>query len=95
MTVLEAPQRTRGREQAAELLERQGESLEGQEVEVHFAAEALVTTSFVDEILRAVLVDHKAASLRFVGLPAMMHDLVDEAARHFGVEGRVEIAPRG
>lgn len=91
MTTLEAPPRTGSRRKALELLDALPEDLSGDAIRIRFESDALVTTSFVDELVMAVLVDRRALALIFAGLDDYGRELAESSARTRGVLDRLTL----
>lgn len=89
MATLEAPTRMRRRDDAAEFVAELPVDLAGQVITVKFPCGALGTTSFVDELVRTVLVERHAKGLVLVAPPPRVAELAEDAAADFGVLGRL------
>jgi hypothetical protein len=68
VSVIDAPTRIGGREQAQELLEGLRADLRGHRLEVVFANGVVYSTSFVDELVYEVLAERRADELIMRGL---------------------------
>ncbi len=86
---LSAPDRTRLREQAQVLLQGLPAVLEEAQVEVSFDPSVTTTISFVDELIREVLVRRGAASLRLVSPTNYTCGLALQSAGRNGVADRL------
>ena len=92
MTVIEAPVRMGRRAQAVALLEELPRSLVGVDVTVTFPDEAYHTTSFLDEVVRSILVDRKADRLKLANANERVVELACQSAEDLSVLGRLVIA---
>lgn len=91
MTVLEAPLRMGRRAQAKGLLVDLHHDLSGAIVEMKFPDDAYPTTSFVDEIIRAILVDRQADSLALVNANERVAEIALLCADDLGVRDRLTV----
>jgi len=86
---LEAPRLMGGRDQVTELLSSLPSDLNGTALAVHFEPSAMSTPSFVDELVRVVLIDRNASDLTLVNISERVCEIATEAAAHFGVRERL------
>ena len=91
MSTLIAPKLVSSRDQARELTAGLPGDLSGTAVLVDCSALQASTPSFVDELVKAVLVDRQGSRLRIVGAPERTVALARRAAENRGVADRLEI----
>ncbi len=89
VSTLEAPARMRGRVQAESLAMTLPADLPDSVIEVRFASGSWPTASFVDELVRAILVDRGAKMLVFVGADIVAAELASQSAASLGVAERL------
>lgn len=89
------PEHAGSREQADELAGTLPLALDTDTVTLDCSVVVVATPSFLDEIVKQVLVVRNAATLEVVGGPARPRELVERAARNREVHDRVRVdAPR-
>ena len=91
MSTLIAPKLVSSREQARELTASLPDDLSGTVVLVDCSALQASTPSFVDELVKAVLVDRRGSRLVVKGAPERTIELARRAAQNRGVGDRLEI----
>jgi hypothetical protein len=91
MSTLTAPKLVSSRDQARELTASLASDLADAVVMVDCSALQASTPSFVDELVKAVLVDRNADRLILKGAPERTVELARRAAGHRGVADRLEI----
>lgn len=94
MPRVEAPQHAGSREQAQALLAQLPPNLTGVVVVLDCGRTAISTPSFVDEIVKELLVDREAARLDVVGANERTQGQVVRAAENRNVATRVQSALR-
>jgi hypothetical protein len=92
MSTLTAPKLVSSRDQAQELTASLASDLSDAVVMVDCTALQASTPSFVDELVKAVLVDRKGDRLIIKGAPERTVELARRAARNRGVSDRLETA---
>jgi len=92
-TTIDAPSRMGRRAQAVELLADLPRSLVGAEVTVAFPDIAFATTSFIDEVIRSVLVDRQADRLSLQNANEQVREIACGSAGDLGVTSRLTISP--
>jgi hypothetical protein len=90
MATLTAPKLVSSRHQARELTASLAADLSSTVVMVDCAALQASTPSFVDELVKAVLVDRQGERLIVKGAPERTVELVRRAAQNRGVADRLE-----
>jgi hypothetical protein len=90
MSTLIAPKLMSSRHQARELTASLAEDLSGSMVLVDCTALQASTPSFVDELVKAVLVDRRGDRLIIKGAPERTVELARRAAQNRGVIDRLE-----
>jgi hypothetical protein len=90
MSTLIAPKPLSSRDQARELTASLAEDLSGTVVMVDCSALQASTPSFVDELVKAVLVDRGGERLILEGAPERTVELARRAAQNRGVVDRLE-----
>jgi hypothetical protein len=90
MSTLIAPKLMSSRHQARELTGSLAEDLSGSVVLVDCTALQASTPSFVDELVKAVLVDRRGDRLIIKGAPERTVELARRAAQNRGVIDRLE-----
>lgn len=90
MSTLTAPKLVSSRDQARELTASLADDLSGATVMVDCSALEASTPSFVDELVKAVLVDRNGDRLIIKGAPERTVELARRAARNRGVLQRLE-----
>ena len=90
MSTLIAPKLMSSRHQARELTASLAEDLSGSVVLVDCTALQASTPSFVDELVKAVLVDRRGDRLIIKGAPERTVELARRAAQNRGVIDRLE-----
>jgi hypothetical protein len=90
MSTLIAPKLVSSRHQARELTAGLADDLSGTIVMVDCSALQASTPSFVDELVKSVLVDRQASRLRIKGAPERTVELARRAAQNRGVVDRLE-----
>lgn len=88
-STLEAPSTMGSRSHASEMLFGLPSDMTGQSLKVVFSEGALGTPSFVDELVRLVLVDRNAALLSLENANERHKRIARESAAHFGVVDRL------
>ncbi|HWC43679.1 MAG TPA: hypothetical protein VHK02_16960 [Actinomycetota bacterium] len=91
MSTLIAPKLVSSRDQARELTASLPDDLSGTVVLVDCRALQASTPSFVDELVKAVLVDRRGSRLVVKGAPERTVELARRAAQNRGVGDRLEI----
>ena len=91
MSTLIAPKLVSSRDQARELTASLPDDLSGTPVMVDCSALQASTPSFVDELVKAVLVDRRVGQLVVKGAPERTVELARRAAQSRGVTDRLEI----
>jgi hypothetical protein len=91
MSTLIAPKLVSSRDQARELTASLPGDLSGTVVLVDCSALQASTPSFVDELVKAVLVDRRGSQLVVKGAPERTVELARRAAQNRGVSDRLEI----
>ena len=91
MSTLIAPKLVSSRDQARELTAGLPDDLSGTVVLVDCSALQASTPSFVDELVKAVLVDRRGSQLVVKGAPQRTLALARRAAQNRGVSDRLEI----
>lgn len=86
---LRAPKMMGSRSQVAAFLEECGDKLTEATVTVNFVDDARGTPSFIDELVRALLVDRDARHLVLQNLGSNMCAIAFESAAHFGCSERL------
>lgn len=92
MSTLTAPKLVSSRDQAWELTASLAADLAGTSVMVDCSALQASTPSFVDELVKAVLVDRQGGRLVIKGAPERTVELARRAAQNRGVTDRLETA---
>jgi hypothetical protein len=92
MSTLIAPRLVSSRDQARELTASLPSDLSGTVVMVDCTALQASTPSFVDELVKAVLVDRQGARMIIKGAPERTVELARRAAQNRGVVDRLETA---
>ena len=92
MSTLIAPKLVSSRHQARELTAGLAEDLSGTVVMVDCTALQASTPSFVDELVKAVLVDRRGDCLILKGAPERTVERARRAAQNRGVTNRLETA---
>jgi hypothetical protein len=92
MSTLTAPKLVSSRDQARELTASLAADLEDTIVMVDCSALQASTPSFVDELVKAVLVDRQGGRLIIKGAPERTVELARRAAQNRGVTDRLETA---
>jgi hypothetical protein len=90
MSTLVAPKLLSSRHQARELTAGLADDLSDVVVMVDCSALQASTPSFVDELVKAVLVDRRGSRLVIKGAPERTVELVRRAAQNRGVTDRLE-----
>jgi hypothetical protein len=90
MSPVIAPKLVSSRDQARELTSSLADDLSGTAVTVDCTALQASTPSFVDELVKAVLVDRGGDRLIIKGAPERTVELARRAAQNRGVAGRLE-----
>lgn len=90
-TTLDAPQRMKSRRQALDLVAALPELGEGDTVVIDVKSGSRLSTSFLDQLISALVVD-RAIVLRFVGLSPEMVATARLSAESLGIPGRVFFA---
>ena len=90
MSTLIAPKLVSSRHQARELTSSLASDLSGGVVMVDCATLQASTPSFVDELVKAVLVDRRGDRLILKGAPERTVELARRAAQNRGVSDRLE-----
>jgi hypothetical protein len=90
MSTLTAPKLLSSRDQARELTASLGQDLSDTTVLVDCTALQASTPSFVDELVKAVLVDRRGHRLIIKGAPERTVELARRAAQNRGVIDRLE-----
>jgi hypothetical protein len=91
MSLLIAPKLVSSRDQARELTAGLPDDLFGTPVLVDCSALQASTPSFVDELVKTVLVDRRGSQLVINGAPERTVELARRAAQNRGVSDRLEI----
>lgn len=91
MSTLIAPKLVSSRQQARELTATLADDCSGTVVMVDCSALKASTPSFVDELVKAVLIDRRADRLLIKGAPERTATLARRAAENRGVIERLEI----
>jgi hypothetical protein len=91
MSTLIAPKLVSSRQQARELTATLAEDCSGTVVMVDCSALQASTPSFVDELVKAVLIDRRADRLLIKGAPGRTAALARRTAENRGVIERLEI----
>lgn len=90
MTMIEAPKRVGSREQAQEMADGHlVDDLTGSHIVVDFVGTVALRPSFFDELVKAVLVERRAAGLQLVRVPELGRDAASRSARSRGVLDRL------
>ncbi len=92
MSTLTAPKLVSSRDQARELTASLAADLSDTIVMVDCSALQASTPSFVDELVKAVLVDRQGGRLVIKGAPERTAELARRAAQNRGVADRLETA---
>jgi len=87
--------RTSSRRTARDLLASLPADLSQHTVRVDFAGHVSAPPSFLDELVRVVLVERQAARLDFVDVPARLSVRLEDSARRREVSDRISIDRRG
>ena len=90
MTVISTPPRVGGRGRAQELLSDLPSDVA--EVTINFSDTEAVTPSFVDEVVRLVLVERNASLLILSGLPKRARELALRSAGSRSVTDRLKVS---
>lgn len=91
MPVIDAPLRMGRRAEAKELLSAVPLRLDGLAVEIVFPPGAYPTTSFLDEVIRSVLIDRRAKLLTLRNAGERTSEVAQFSAMDLGVEDRLVI----
>lgn len=91
MSTLTAPKLVSSRDQARELTASLPKDLSDVAVAVDCSALQASTSSFVDELIKVVLVERGALRLVFRNAPERTVELARRAARNRGVADRLEV----
>lgn len=89
MAVLEMPYLAAGRDLAAKFVALLG-PIEGERVVVNAHPTLTTSASFARQLVRSVLVDHRAAELVLVGGPAEFAGYVKEGGEELGVSDQIQ-----
>lgn len=93
-STIQAPRLVTNRDQARALSAQLPVDLEGCEVQVDCSSLQASTPSFVDELIKQVLVDRGAARLTIVQAPERTAHLAQKFAANHGVTDRLETVSR-
>ncbi len=94
MVTLQAPTKSRSREQAREIVSVLPPSLTGADVLLDCRGIAIATPSFTDEVLKQILMERGARRLTVVHAPRRFTELLQRAAARLSVDERLEIVSR-
>ena len=94
MIRLETPGHAGSRDQAKALAAALPTSLEGQAVLLDCSQLVIGTPSFLDEMIKEILVLRHADVLEVIGGPARARDLLERAADNRSVRERLRVAAR-
>ena len=89
VTKIEAPEHTGSREQARSLLVELPQDLTGRTIVLGCSRVTVSTSSFLDELVKMLLVDHHAARLELVDATQRTEDHLLRAAKNRDVSDRV------
>jgi hypothetical protein len=92
VTVIEAPAKMGRRDQAVALIANLPDDLSGVKVRVEFPDNAYPTTSFLDELIRGLLVDRRCAHLMLVNANLRVIEIAHLSAHDLGVADSLQIA---
>jgi len=92
MVTLKAPVKSRSREQARAIASQLPSMLEGADVFIDCRATAIATPSFVDELLKQILIERSARRLRVTNAPRRFADLLLRASARLKVDDRLEVS---
>lgn len=94
MTMLTAPPLVSGRPRAQEFTAELAHDLSGIDVTIDWRAVQAAAPSFVDELVKAVLVERRARTLHFVEIPERSAAYARRSASRREVEDRLSITTR-
>jgi len=89
---IETPAHAGARDQARDLVEVLGPDLSGQDVVLDCTSLLVGTPSFLDEIVKQVLVQRSARTLSVQAASARVHDLLERSAENRGLRDRLRFA---
>jgi len=92
MVTLNAPIKSRSREQAQLFASQLPSALEGADVLIDCRATAIATPSFVDELLKQILIERSARCLRVTNAPRRFADLLLRASTRLKVDDRLDVS---
>lgn len=95
MTSTLNPEAAGTRSRARELLSSLPDDLSDSELIVDLSGVRVATSSFLDELLMIAVVDRGATSVRFLSVPLLAANAIDESAADRGIEDRVSVDRRG
>lgn len=91
---IETPEHAGARDQARALVEPLGNDLAGDEIVLDCARLLVGTPSFLDELLKQVLVQRAAASLSVIDASDRVRELLKRSASNRNVAGRLVFSVR-
>jgi len=94
MTQLEAPEHAGSREQAQRVVEGLPSDLSGLVVVLDCSRLAISTPSFLDEVVKEVLVERRADALNLIDATERTREQIERSAQNRQVAGRVHVALR-
>lgn len=94
-TTLTPPTHSGSRPQAQAITAALPVDLSATDVLLDCAGMTVGAPSFLDELIKQVLVSRRAKSLEVVAAPERVRELLERAAANHGVEERLRVAARG
>jgi len=91
---IETPEHAGARDQARDLVDPLGSDLSGSDVVLDCAGLLVGTPSFLDEIVKQVLAERVASSLRVQGASERVQLLLERSAQNRGFRDRLVFAVR-
>jgi hypothetical protein len=91
MVMIKAPARLGSREQAEELVASVSHDLKGETVVVSFQATIVARPSFIDEMIRQILVERGASQLILEDLPSGARETVNRSAVYRNLISKITI----
>jgi hypothetical protein len=91
---IETPAHAGARDQASALVARLPSDLSGIDVEVDCSSMLVGTPSFLDEIVKQILVGRNAQSMSVVAASARAHHLLERSAANRGLSDRLLFVAR-
>lgn len=92
MVTLQAPVKSRSREQAHAVTSQLPRTLAGADVLLDCRGTAIVTPSFTDELLKQILIERNARCLKVTNAPQRFAHLLLRASKRLKVDDRIDVS---